>query len=285
MMGGGRGRGPMGHGPMAMMKGEKARDFKGTMRKLIQYLGSYTIPILIVMVFAVGSTVFSIAGPKILGKATTRLFEGVMGQIAGTGAGIDFDYIGRILLITLALYLGSALFGYVQGWVMHDRFLLRGVFGIVYEFLWANPYQPGLSYYHLPLLFHDPRSGQLFVRSNWDDDATWFGLFQNQMQVFEDGQIHVLDRRNKREPLTLGNVTLVFSQRFNQSLQPSGKFFVVGLKPRTTYNLEVDYEELRERRTDAAGVLALAFPPEGKAEVRITEPETRGSTLKHGSSK
>jgi ATP-binding cassette subfamily B protein len=103
---------------MAMMKGEKARDFKGTMRKLIQYLGSYTIPILIVMLFAVGSTVFGIAGPKILGKATTKLFEGVMGQIAGTGAGIDFDYIGRILLITLALYLGSALFGYIQGWVM-----------------------------------------------------------------------------------------------------------------------------------------------------------------------
>jgi ATP-binding cassette subfamily B protein len=118
MMGGGRGRGPMGHGPMAMMKGEKARDFKGTMRKLIQYLGSYTTPILTVMVFAVGSTVFSIAGPKILGKATTKLFEGVVAQIAGTAAGIDFDYIGRILLITLALYLGSALFGYIQGWVM-----------------------------------------------------------------------------------------------------------------------------------------------------------------------
>jgi hypothetical protein len=174
---------------------------------------------------------------------------------------------------------------YVQGWLIHDRFLLRGVLGIVYEFLWANPYQPGLSYYHLPLLFHDPRAGHLFVRSNWDDDATWFGLFHNQMQVFEDGQIHVLDRRNKREPLTLGNVTLVFSQRFNQSLQPSGKFFVVGLKPRTTYNLEVDYEELRERRTDAAGVLVFAFPPEGKAEVRITEPETRASTLKPGSPK
>ena len=70
-------------GPMAMMKGEKARDFKGTMRKLIQYLGSYKISILIVMAFAIASTVFSIVGPKILGKATTKLFEGVMAQIAG----------------------------------------------------------------------------------------------------------------------------------------------------------------------------------------------------------
>ncbi len=110
--------GPMGHGPMAMMKGEKARDFKGTMLKLIAYLGSYRVPILVVMVFAVASTVFNIIGPKTLGKATTKLFEGVMGQIAGTGAGIDFDYIGRIILITLALYLGSSLFGYIQGWIM-----------------------------------------------------------------------------------------------------------------------------------------------------------------------
>ena len=111
--------GPMGRGgPMAMMKGDKARDFKGTMRKLMEYLGSYKIAILIVMLFAVASTTFSIVGPKILGQATTRLFEGVMAQIAGTGSGIDFAYIGRIILITLALYLGSSLFGYIQGWIM-----------------------------------------------------------------------------------------------------------------------------------------------------------------------
>jgi ATP-binding cassette subfamily B protein len=105
-------------GPMAMMRGEKARDFRGTMRKLIQYLGSYKIGIVVVMLFAVASTIFNIAGPKILGKATTRLFEGVMGQIAGTGTGIDFAYIGQIILVTLALYLGSSLFGYIQGWIM-----------------------------------------------------------------------------------------------------------------------------------------------------------------------
>ena len=102
-------RGPGGHGPMrrggpmAMMKGDEARDFKGTMFKLIEYLGAYKIGILIVMVFAVASTIFSIAGPKLLGRATTRLFEGVMEMIAGTGSGIDFDFIGRIILITLGL--------------------------------------------------------------------------------------------------------------------------------------------------------------------------------------
>jgi ATP-binding cassette subfamily B multidrug efflux pump len=112
-------RGPMGRGgPMAMMKGDRARDFKGTLRKLIQYLGSYRIAIVIVMCFAVASTVFSIVGPKILGEATTTLFNGVIGEITGTGTGIDFGAIGRILLTTLALYAASSLFSFIQGWIM-----------------------------------------------------------------------------------------------------------------------------------------------------------------------
>jgi ATP-binding cassette, subfamily B, multidrug efflux pump len=113
-----RGGGPGGHGPMGMMKGEKARDFKGTFRRLFQYLGAYKLSFLVVMLFAIGSTIFMIVGPKILGKATTKLFEGVMGMMTGTGSGIDFNYIGRILLITLGLYLLSAIFSYIQGWIM-----------------------------------------------------------------------------------------------------------------------------------------------------------------------
>jgi ATP-binding cassette subfamily B protein len=103
---------------MSMMKGEKPRDFRGTMVKLIQYLGSYKVAILFVLIFAAASTIFTIAGPKILGKATTKLFEGVLDQLSGTGPGIDFEYIGRIVLITLVLYVISALFSYIQGWIM-----------------------------------------------------------------------------------------------------------------------------------------------------------------------
>jgi ATP-binding cassette subfamily B multidrug efflux pump len=118
VIGGPRRAGPMGHGgPMAMMKGEKPRDFKGTMAKLIQYLGSYKLSILIVMIFAIASTVFSIVGPKILGMATTKLFEGVIGIISGSGS-IDFSYIVQILLFVLGLYVLSTLFSYIQGWVM-----------------------------------------------------------------------------------------------------------------------------------------------------------------------
>ncbi len=112
-----RRRGPGSH-MGAMMKGDKARDFKGTMRKLIDYLGSYNIGILVVFLFAIASTVFTIIGPKILGQATTKLFEGVLEMIAGTGNGIDFDFISRIILITIGLYLASAIFSYIQGWIM-----------------------------------------------------------------------------------------------------------------------------------------------------------------------
>jgi ATP-binding cassette subfamily B protein len=100
-----------------MMKGEKARDFKGTMRNLLGYLRQYRVALLFVVVIAMASTAASIVGPKILGKATTRLFEGVMARLAGTGE-IDFAGIGRILLNVLALYLASALFSYLQGWIM-----------------------------------------------------------------------------------------------------------------------------------------------------------------------
>ena len=110
--------GPMGGGPMGMMKGESARDFKGTMAKLIVYIGTYKYVTIAVILISVASTVFSIFGPKILGNATTKLFEGVMGQVAGTGAGIDFDSIKQILLLALVLYILSAILSYIQGWIM-----------------------------------------------------------------------------------------------------------------------------------------------------------------------
>ncbi len=101
----------------AMMPGEKARDFKGTMKKLINHLSVYKFSIITVFIFAIASASFSIAGPKFLGNATTKIFEGVMAKIAGTG-NVDFNYIGRIILILTGLYLLSACFGYIQGWIM-----------------------------------------------------------------------------------------------------------------------------------------------------------------------
>ncbi len=117
MHGGGRG-GPANGGPIAAMrKGDTARNFKKTMSKLAHYLAAYKFQLIIVVIFAVASTVFNIVGPKVLGNATTRLFEGVLAEIAGTGS-IDFDYIGRVLLIMLVLYILSSVFAYFMGWIM-----------------------------------------------------------------------------------------------------------------------------------------------------------------------
>lgn len=107
-----------GHGPMhGMAPGEKAKDFKGTIKKLLAYMGNYKIAIVVVMIFAAGGTVFNIVGPKVLAKVTTELFEGIMAKIGGTG-GIDFDKIARILLLLLGLYALSATLSFVQGWLM-----------------------------------------------------------------------------------------------------------------------------------------------------------------------
>ena len=108
-------RGRMGgrHG----MSTEKAKDFKGTMKKLMGYLAQYKIGLLLVVIFAIGSTIFNIAGPKILGKATTELFHGLISKVSGE-SGIDFDKIAKILIGLMCLYVCSALFSFIQGYIM-----------------------------------------------------------------------------------------------------------------------------------------------------------------------
>ncbi len=108
-------RGP--GGPGGMMIGEKAKDFKGTLFRLLNYIGKYKMAVLVVLIFAVGSTVFNVYGPKVLSRATSDLFEGLVAKVSGTG-GIDFEAIGRTLLFLLGLYILSAVFNFIQGWIM-----------------------------------------------------------------------------------------------------------------------------------------------------------------------
>lgn len=113
-----RGRGPMGGSPHGGMgTGEKAKNFKGTIKKLMKYLSTYKIGLILVVIFAIGSTIFNIAGPKILGKATTEIFTGLVGKVSG-GVGIDFDKVARILTSLMCLYLTSAVFSFIQGYIM-----------------------------------------------------------------------------------------------------------------------------------------------------------------------
>jgi hypothetical protein len=157
---------------------------------------------------------------------------------------------------------------YLQGWAMHDRFLLRGPLGIPYEFLWANPYQPGLSYYNLPLAVHDPILGRVFLRSRWDDDAVWLGYFDGQLQTFSDGEPKILPLGGAAEPMQFGDTVVVAASRFVIK-QDATAVYVVGLAPSQTYDVEPDAEELHEARTDPGGILELKFPSGFSGGIRL----------------
>ncbi len=162
----------------------------------------------------------------------------------------------------------------LQGWLMHDNFILRGPFGSPYEFLWANPYQPGLSYYHLPLLFHDDMFGRLFVRSSWDETATWLGYFDGEMQLFKEGKVTVLNPRISSGPIALDEAVVFFGQpatKFDVTVKAEEEVFVVALKPRQAYEIEVDDEEMREQHSDPGGILSLDLPSGVKVGVRLRE--------------
>ncbi len=165
-------RGPMGGGQMA--GGEKPKEFKKTLGKLVKYLSKYHAAIIIVMIFTVGSTVFNVIGPKILGKATTEIFNGLMSKISG-GAGIDFTKIGKILVILLGLYGLSTLFGYVQGFVMS---------GISQKMSYKLRKELSEKLNRLPMSYYDKRThGEVLSRITNDVDTLGMSLNQSITQL------------------------------------------------------------------------------------------------------
>ena len=168
----GPGPGGPGHGPM--MPGEKAKDFKGTMKKLLAYMGKFLPAIILVLICAAASTVFMIFGPKILGQATTKLFEGLIAMLTGQG-GIDFNAIGQILLFLGGLYLISALLSYVQGWVMA---------GIATKVSYSMRSDISNKIDRLPLAFFDRVShGEVLSRITNDVDTVTQTLNQTLSQM------------------------------------------------------------------------------------------------------
>ena len=165
-------RGPMGHGPMG--GGEKAKDFKGTLRQLLRYMGRYKIGIIVVMIFAVGSTVFNVIGPKIMGEATTGLADGLMEKIQGTG-GIDFGFIGRILWLVLGLYVVSAVFNFVQGYIMT---------GVTQKICYRMRREISEKINRMPMKYFETRTyGEVLSRITNDVDTLGNGLNQSVTQL------------------------------------------------------------------------------------------------------
>ena len=166
-------RGPMrgGHG---MMPGEKAKDFKGTTLRLMSYMGKFKFALIGVLLFAVGSTVFNVVGPKILGQATTELFNGLVAKVRGTG-GIDFGKIGMILLLLLGLYCLSALFSFVQGWLMT---------GITQRLCYRMRRDISEKIHRMPMKYFESRTvGEVLSRITNDIDTLGQSLNQSVTQL------------------------------------------------------------------------------------------------------
>ncbi|WP_028829197.1 ABC transporter ATP-binding protein [Proteocatella sphenisci] len=175
--GGPGGRGPMGGGPMGAMGpgGAKAKNFKATMLKLLEYIHEYQIQIIIVLIFALFSSIFSIVGPKLLGKVTTKLFEGLMAYMMGTGLLTDFDYINKICMLMMVLYIISASFAYIQGYIMS---------GISMKVTYKLRRDISQKMNRLPLKYYDTRThGEVLSRITNDVDTIAQTLNQSLGQI------------------------------------------------------------------------------------------------------
>ena len=157
-----------------MMPGEKAKNFRTTLKNLIDYMGRYKFAVLAVIVFAAASTIFSVAGPKVMGMATTELAEGLMRKIQGSG-GIDFDRILRILLYTLGLYGFSSAFIFVQGWIMS---------GITQKICYRMRKDISKKINRMPMKYFESRTyGEVLSRITNDVDTLGQGLNQSITQI------------------------------------------------------------------------------------------------------
>ena len=157
-----------------MMSGEKAKDFKGTIGKLFRYIGKYKAAVVVVAIFAIGSTIFNVVCPKVLGKATTALSEGIMNKITGNG-GIDFTYIGKILLFCLGLYVLSVAFSFVQGFIMT---------GITQKVCYRMRREVSEKINRMPMSYFESRTyGEVLSRITNDIDTMGNGLNQSITQL------------------------------------------------------------------------------------------------------
>ena len=163
-----------GHGPRGPMAVEKAKDFKGSIGKLIKYMGRYKFAIVIVGLCAVASTVFSVVSPKVLGEATTELAKGIMSKIQGTGS-IDLGLISQILLFVLCLYLVSALFQFIQGWIMT---------GVTQKVCYRMRRDISEKINRMPMKYFESRTyGEVLSRITNDVDTLGMGLNQSITQI------------------------------------------------------------------------------------------------------
>ena len=180
-------------------------------------------------------------------------------------------------MLTAAYDTNSVETQYLQGWIAHDLYRVRTPSGALYEFLWMNPYQPGLSYYNVPLLLHDRLAGRLLARSSWDDDGTWLGYSQGQVQIFADGRPSLVDPATQTAPIVFPQVAVMpvkGDASFRVQLAEGEDVFVVGLESGRTYWIRTGEGKFAPQTAEKGGILALRAPVgvETAFELKTVDP-------------
>ncbi len=193
--------------------------------------------------------------------------------------------LARIVeLLTAAYDTNSVETQFLQGWITHDIYRLRSPTGAWHEFLWMNPYQPGLSYYNTPLHLHDDLGGRLLARSSWDDDATWLGYAGGELQLFADGSRSIVDSLAQASPIVFPQLAVMPARgeaAFQVRLAEGEDVFVVGLEAGRTYWVKSGEEKHLPRPAGKGGILPLkaAVGAETRFEIRTADPSPPAPAL------
>ncbi len=190
--------------------------------------------------------------------------------------------IGEMMLVAYENRLQE--FQLLQGWLRHDSYTLKGPLGAVYEFLWLNPYLPGLSFFSAPPLVHDKLGGRVFARAGWQEEDLWAGYLQGEFQIFAEGQRMVIDPGAKQAPLVFPGAAMIFGalpMKFEVKIPPvvdhtkvpyNKAIYVTGLGEGQSYEVRVNKERFTTYRAGRGGVLVLENRPEtGKSTIDFDE--------------
>ncbi len=193
---------------------------------------------------------------------------------AGSGApDLHLAVLSRIAGFSMVAYENNSQESqFLQGFLTLGRFSLRDGFGSPYEFLWANPYLPGLSYHHAPKLFHDPESGRLALRGSWDDDGTWFGLVGRELQMFKEGKSTVLRVVPGRKPLEIGPYHVEFGEPTGPvdiGTQEPGGIIYLGLPPGAVYSVQGMRDKLYTVAADRNGTVVIEYSSPVPPSIRV----------------
>jgi hypothetical protein len=154
---------------------------------------------------------------------------------------------------------------FLQGWLRHDLYTLNAPYGAVYEFIWLNPYLPGLSYFSAPTVAHDKTRGWLFARQGWQDEDLWIGYLEGEFQLFADGQLHIINRTDRQAPLLFPNAAVVLGTApmdFTVEVPEGKAIYVLGLEENQPYSVRINQERSALVTAGRGGILTLENRPE-----------------------